>query len=171
LAEADLAPVLRERPLPVDETDAPCAAIARALLIARGGGQVVALRVLAHGAICREARRERAHAAPHALDPSPRHAVGASPIALRDDLLLEDSVQVVGFRRVPGRIVSVLLAIAERPAHARLVRFRPPAVELGEIQSPVDENLHPAGPARLPRPAWRVDPDVPPLPHLLPHPH
>src|SRR2546426_7825623 len=50
------------------------------------------------------------------------------------DVTLEQRVQGVGLGRIPGGIVAVLLAVAERPADRRLVGLGPPAVELRQIQ-------------------------------------
>ena len=54
----------------------------------------------------------------------------------------------------------MLLPVAECPSDLGGECLGPPAVQLGEIDASIDEHLHPARPAGLPRPARRVDPDV-----------
>ena len=88
-------------------------------------------------------------------------------IKLRDHLAFEQLVERLGFGRVPGRIVAMLLAIPQRPAHFRGVGFGPPAVQFREIDAAIDEHLHAAGSTRLPGPPWRVDPDIHPLHQVL----
>ena len=61
---------------------------------------------------------------------------------------------------VPGRIFAVLQPVAERPTQLGLVGFRPPAVQFGEVEPSVDEDLHPARPAGFPGSAGRIDPEI-----------
>ena len=61
----------------------------------------------------------------------------------------------------------MFLAIPQCPPHFRRVGFRPPAVQLREIDAAIDEHLHAARSARLPGSPWRVDPDIHPLHQVL----
>src|SRR5260221_6876979 len=54
----------------------------------------------------------------------------------------------------------MLLSISDGPSHVRRIGLGPPTVELRQIQSAVDQYLHTARAARLPRPPRRVDPHV-----------
>ena len=57
-------------------------------------------------------------------------------------------------------IIAVLLPISQRPAHFGSISLRPPAIQLGEIDAAIHQDLHPAGTACFPRPPRSVDPDV-----------
>ena len=61
----------------------------------------------------------------------------------------------------------MFLAVTQSPPHFRRVGFRPPAVQLREIEAAVDEHLHAAGATRFPGPPWRVEPDIYPLHQML----
>ena len=61
----------------------------------------------------------------------------------------------------------MLLAVSQRPTHFGLIGFRPPAIQLREIDASIDEHFHAARPASLPGPAWRVDPDIHALHQVL----
>ena len=61
----------------------------------------------------------------------------------------------------------MLLAVPQRPADFRRVRFRPPAIQFREIDAAIDEHLHTARPACFPRSPWRIDPDIDSLHHVF----
>src|SRR5258707_14231835 len=65
----------------------------------------------------------------------------------------------------------MLPSIPNGPAHVRRIGLGPPAIELRQIQSAVDQHFHAAGSARLPRPPRRVDPHVHSRYQLLSHIH
>ena len=65
----------------------------------------------------------------------------------------------------------MFLAVSQCPAHFRLVGFRPPAIQLREIDAPIDQHFHAARPASLPGPAWRVDPHIHALHQVLSQKH
>ncbi len=75
-------------------------------------------------------------------------------------MLLEQVVERVRFERVPGWIVTVLEAVAQRPPNFRRACLRPPAIELGKVDAAVYEHLHAARAAGFPRAPRCVDPDV-----------
>ncbi len=54
----------------------------------------------------------------------------------------------------------MLATVAQRPAHLRRIRLRPPAIQLRQIDTAIDEYLHAARSAGLPWPARRIEPDV-----------
>ena len=109
--------------------------------------QVVALDVLDHRSVHREARRELRNRLLHHLDPA-LAVVGER----RHDLLLEQPVELLAIGLVGGAF--------DRPADVGRVALRPPAVEHREIQDAVDRGLHAARPRSLERPARSVQPDV-----------
>src|SRR5208282_1479198 len=76
-------------------------------------------------------------------------------------------VKRYGFGRVPGRIIAMLPTIPQRPPHLRGVRLSPPAVQFREIDSSIDEHLHPARATGLPGPPRGVQPDIYPLHQAL----
>ena len=77
------------------------------------------LCVFANRAIGREDRREPRHALTHHRDPLRGDALLVALVELRDDFTLQQRVQSLRFGGVHIRIVAVLLAIADRPAHFR----------------------------------------------------
>ena len=84
--------------------------------------------------------------------------------------MLEDRIKGFGVVRVAlacGVLLGTLFAAIDRPAELRHIRLLPPAVALGEVEAAIDENLHAAGAAGLPRPPRRVDPDIHTLHQLL----
>ena len=54
----------------------------------------------------------------------------------------------------------MVLTIAERPADLGSVGLVPPAVEFGEIQATIDQDLHATRATRLPWISRRIDPHV-----------
>ena len=78
----------------------------------------------------------------------------------RDDLLLEEPVQVLRVAPVLGRFVRVCLPTADRPAVVTGEPLVPPAVEDAHVRHAVLGGLHAGGPRRLQRPARVVEPDV-----------
>ncbi len=61
----------------------------------------------------------------------------------------------------------MLLAVAYRPTQIGNIGFGPPAIQLRKIDTAVDQHLHAAGSTCLPRPSWRVDPDIDALHQML----
>ena len=61
----------------------------------------------------------------------------------------------------------MLLAVPQCPPDFRRVGFRPPAIQLREIDAAIDQHLHAARSASLPGPPWRIDPDIHALHQLL----
>ena len=125
------------------------------------------LCVFAHRAVGGEARCQACHAFTHPRDPGGGNAFLVAGIELGDHLAFEPFVERLGFGRVPSRIGAMFLAIPQRPAHFRDIGFGPPAIQFREIDASVDEHLHAARSTRLPRPPWRVDPDIHPLHQAL----
>src|SRR5580658_959653 len=92
-------------------------------------------------------------------------------VEFRYDLSLEESVEGFGFRRIPGRIVTVFEAVADGPAHLGRICLRPPAIEFREVHPAIDKHLHAAGAAGFPRTSWRVHPEIDALNKLFRHQH
>ena len=65
----------------------------------------------------------------------------------------------------------MFLAVSQCPPHFRRVGFRPPAIQLREIDAPIDEHFHAARSASLPGPAWRIDPHIHALHQVLSQKH
>ena len=61
----------------------------------------------------------------------------------------------------------MFLTIPQRPTYFRRIGFRPPAVQFRQVDAAVDEHLHAAGAACLPRASRRVEPDIHSLHQLL----
>ena len=61
----------------------------------------------------------------------------------------------------------MLLAISQRPTYLRRKGFRPPSIQLRQIDATIDEHFHAARTASLPGTARGVDPDVHALHQLL----
>src|SRR5260370_36406 len=95
------------------------------------------------------------HAAAQPRHPDCGDALVIARIELWNYLALQHRVEPLGLGCVPGRIVAVFVAVADGPAHLWSIRFRPPAVQLREIQAPIDQHLHTAGAAGFPGPARR----------------
>ena len=86
------------------------------------------------------------------VEPASRQAVGVALVVGRDDLLLEEPVEVLRVAPVLGGFVRVRLAAADRPAVVVLEALVPPAVEHADVRDAVLGRLH-AGRARTPRAA------------------
>ena len=114
---------------------------------ARVRRQVVALDVLDHRAVHREARCQLRNRLLHHLDPA-----GAVLRERRHDLLLEQVVELLAIGVVGGAL--------DRPADVGRIALGPPAVEHGEVEDAVDGRLHPARPRGLQGAARGVQPDV-----------
>ena len=67
---------------------------------------------------------------------------------------------MVGLMGVPSRIFPMLLSVSQCPSRFRAIGLRPPAVQLGKIEASVDQDLHSAGSAGLPRPTRCVEPEI-----------
>jgi len=65
----------------------------------------------------------------------------------------------------------MLLSVADCPSHFGPVRFSPPSVDLRKVEPAVNQHLHAAGPTRLPRPSWSVEPQVNALHQVLSNDH
>src|ERR1035438_5276378 len=61
----------------------------------------------------------------------------------------------------------MFLAVPNCPTNFRGIGLCPPAVQLGEIQPAIDEDLHATGSAGLPRTPRCIDPKVDPLDQFL----
>ena len=131
------------------------------------GGEVVLFGVIAHGAAGGEFGRKAGHAFPHAGQPRGRQTGGVARVEFGDHLLFEAQVECLGLGAVPRGIVAALLPVAERPADVGEVGLGPPAVQLGQIETAVDEHLHAAGAAGFPRALRSVDPHIHALHEVL----
>src|SRR5664279_2912370 len=60
----------------------------------------------------------------------------------------------------------MFLSIAQCPPHLRRIGFSPPAIQLRQIDAPVDEHFHPASTAGFPWPSRCIEPDIYPLHQL-----
>ena len=118
------------------------------------------LSVFTHRAVGSEARSQLRHTFPHPCNPCGRNAVRVSGIELGNHFAFKQVVECVGFDSVPAGIVAMFLAVSQGPPHFRRVGFCPPAIQLREIDAPIDQHFHAARPASLPGPAWRVDPHI-----------
>ena len=67
------------------------------------------------------------------VQPARRQPVGVALVVARDDLLLEDPVQVLRVAPVLGGLVGVRLATADRPAVVAVEALVPPAVEDADV--------------------------------------
>ena len=166
-AKPERGPLLLHRVPPGDHLPAQRAVGGRARTVGRGSREVVLLGVLAHRTVGGEAWCQPRHALPHPRDPGGRDARLVAGVELRHHLPFEPVVERLGFGRVPGGIVAMVLAVAQRPADVRSVGFRPPAVQFRQIETSIDEHLHAARPTGFPRPPGRVDPDINPLHQVL----
>src|ERR1035441_4516662 len=61
----------------------------------------------------------------------------------------------------------MFLTVPNGPTHFGRIGLCPPAVQLGEIQAAIDEDLHTTRSAGLPWTSRRVDPKIDPLDQLL----
>ena len=130
--------------------------------------QVVLLRVLAHGPVRGEPRRQARHARAHLRDPGRRECPARRARRTR----APPRARAASYRASASAAshagsVAVLAPVPQRPADLGRVRFRPPPVELREVQAAVDQHLHAARAARLPGPPRRVDPEVHALHEVL----
>ncbi len=78
----------------------------------------------------------------------------------RDDLLLQDLVEVGGVGVIARRLVRILAPLAEGPAVGPVVAFLPPAVDDAGVGQPVQARLLPAGAAGLMGTDRVIEPDV-----------
>ena len=80
--------------------------------------------------------------------------------------MLEDRIKRLNILGVSPAL-RAFATIADCPTQVPCIRLVPPAVALGKVKTAIDQDLHAARPARFPRPAWSVDPDIDALHQLL----
>src|SRR5882757_820217 len=137
-AEAHTVPPPSDLVQPPQHLSPQSAVVCGALAIAGCRGKIVLLGVVLNGPAGRKFRGQARHAFPHPAQPPGGHAVVPAIIELRDHFLLQQRVHGFGLDAVPCRIIPVLESVADRPADLGRIGLRPPAIELGEIQTAVD---------------------------------
>ena len=97
----------------------------------------------------------------HEIDPGARHArFLAGVVIARDDLFLEDPVEVHRVGPVLSSLVGARLTATDRPAIVARPAFVPPAIEDAYVDDAVGRRLHPARARSLHGAARVVQPDV-----------
>jgi len=116
-AEAHSIPVLFQGLAPVDQLPGHSAFVRRALAVSVGAGDIVLLGVFANRAARGKARRQPGHAFPHARHPGGGNTALISLIKLRDYFAFQQVIESFGFRGVPGRVLTMLVSVAQSPTH------------------------------------------------------
>ena len=129
------------------------------------GRKVNVLCVLPDHAVATELWRELHHAGPDAADPRLGDAFGVPLVKGRNNLLLDEPVQLLGLPGIP--LARVLFCAADCPTDLCREGFIPPPIQDRDVDASVGEHLHAAGPARLRRPARIVEPYVDAGGHLV----
>ena len=135
------------------------------------GWQVEPLGVFAEHPRRRELPQRGRHRAAHDREPVGWDVVRVAGVVARDDLLLEDPVEVLRVGPVLGGFVGVGLATADGPAVVVGEALVPPAVEDADVRDAVLGRLHPGRARRLQRSSRVVEPDIDPLDEVAPDSH
>ena len=125
-----------------------------------GRRQVQALGVLVEHPGRREAPDGAGDGVAHELHPPGGEAVPVPLVVGRDQLLLEDPVQVLRVGPVLGALVRVGLPASDGPAVVAHEALVPPPVEHAHVEHAVRGGLHAARAARLEGRRGCVEPDV-----------
>ena len=96
----------------------------------------------------------------HELEPAGGRRIRVALVVGRDQLLLEDPVQVLRVGPVLGALVVVRVAAADGPAVVPGPALVPPAVEHADVDDAVGRGLHARRARRLERPSRVVEPHV-----------
>ena len=107
-----------------------------------------------------EAAAGQPQGVPHLLHPAERNAVRFAGVVERNDLLLEEPVELGG---VGGIGVLALARGRDGPAAQSVVALLPPSVKRAQLRNPVERRLHAARAGGLERDPGQVEPQVHPL--------
>src|ERR1019366_5568830 len=81
--------------------------------------------------------------------------------------MFEQVIKCICFNSVPSWIIAMFLTISQRPPNFRSISFSPPAIQLRQINAPIDKYFHAACSTRLPWASWRINPDIHSLHQML----
>src|SRR5205823_2200366 len=117
--KAHIRPSRGDLALPGDEFGAGLTLVSGTRVMCRRERDVVFFYVLPHSSVRGVRRSQARDTFTNTADPTPGHSAAVAVVEQRDNLLLEQCVQSIGFGSIPGRVVAVLLAVADRPPHIR----------------------------------------------------
>jgi len=145
--------------LPLGEFAGQAASIRRPAAEGPGRWPVELLQILPHHPLTTVARRKPDHAGPDHGRPAYWNPRLIPFIKEGHHLLLQEAVEHPRLLFVPAGL-GMLSPVSQTPSHLRIIGLIPPAVQIGEIQAPVGQDLHAAGTAGLIGPAGGVDPYI-----------
>src|SRR6516162_605644 len=105
--------------LPTEQVAAQLTPICGALAISARRRKIMLLGVLAHYAVGRKSRRQPRHAFPHPSHPAQWDSPYVAGVERGDNFSLQQIVKSLRLGRIPGGVVTMLLAVAEGPTHLR----------------------------------------------------